>query len=138
MKYQFKLLAGTHAEGTEDFSAVGLNERKGDALPIVTSARELDKIFKNKFERIHSVIPAAPMAEEDDDDIEDDEDIDDTDDKGATDEDAPVITLKAVKRKPKMYDVVKVIDGESTDEAVNDGFLSRKDALALVNKGYSA
>ena len=140
---KFKLLAGTHTEGDKFFSAVGLNKNRGDGMPIVESDRDLVAIFKHKFEKIHDSETHTTDPDDTDDDLIDDDDagdtdddVDDTDDDEGQDAAARVITLKAVKRGTKMWDVVKVIDGNITDEAVNDDFLLKKDALKVVAKGF--
>lgn len=48
----------------------------------------------------------------------------------------PIITLKAVCQGPKQWDVVKVVDGEETDEAVNEEFLTKAEATELAKAGY--
>ena len=129
--YRFRLTAGTYSEGDKFYSAVGLNRKAGDEVPIVESERELDKVFKNKFERIlsdeqTSAKPVKPPQVDDDDDDNDNNDDDD-----------PKVTLKAVKRKRGMWDVVMVVDGKETDDCVNNDFLSKADALARVKEGYT-
>ena len=137
-KYKFKLLSGTHTDTDGNFySAVGLKEAKGDVLPVVTSERELDKVFKNHFKRIEviddeAVKPVAVKevvtedepkpADTGNTDSEDDEDVD--------------ITLKPVRVARGQWDVVKVINGEVTEEVVNDEPLTRKKAYAVANDGY--
>ena len=74
--------------------------------------RELDKLFPEKFVRV-----GGRQATKIDD--------------GGSD----TVTLKAVNRGRGQWDVVKVIDGELTDQNVNEGFVNKKEADRLVKKG---
>lgn len=51
-----------------------------------------------------------------------------------------IITLKAVNisGKPGEWDVVKVVDGEVTDEAVNEEFMNKKNADKMAKAGIDA
>lgn len=71
-----------------------------------------------------------------DEDSEDDEDEDSDEDEDADDaDDEDEVTLAMKHRGGGRWIVVKVVDGEETDERVHEGFLKRAAANKLVKAG---
>lgn len=124
MKFQFKLLAGKHFEGRVHAVA-------GD---VVESDSRLDLMFKNKFEILNPPKETAQKVKGSAGGGKD------PDPKAVT---APAsngvegsVTLKAKHMGKGRFDVLKVVNGKVTDETVNDDFLSKSDAEAMVAAGY--
>ena len=108
---RFRVLAGLHREGDKLF-------HKGD---IVESDKDLDEIFRNKFEAvtgstrtrgvsIQESLDKAKGARDDDDDV-----------------DPPAVTLKAIHKGGGRWVVVNT----ETGEQVNEGYLKKPDAKAM-------
>lgn len=128
MKQKYKIRQGFGKHTDEN----GKVHRAGDTF---MSDRDLDR---KKFKRVGK--GKKSKDEEKDDtpaaDIDDIVNDDDDDDDGEGSGDEPIITLKAVNQGPKQWDVVKVVDGEETDDAVNEEFLSQAEAKEMVKAGY--
>ena len=88
-------------------------------------------------------VPPVPSVKDavgaDDADSEDDQghDSGDSDSDEEVDMSKPVISLKAERRGKNKYDVVKVIDGKITEEAINEEYVSKKEAIAMVKEGLN-
>ncbi len=121
---KFKVIAGKHRVKTGETTFV--EHTKGD---VFSSNEDLDKIFRDKFERVRGgrSAPKAPLEPPEDED---------KGDGGNEDNEAQAITLKAVHKGQGRWDVIKVVDGEETEEAVNEEFLKKDDAKALAEAGY--
>ena len=153
---KFKLIAGKHVVTD------GSRNLKYGAGDVIESNENLAEKFKNKFELIHeggAVEVSRPMAERGQPNAASqasqkeeqkkaeraelkivqgrDEPL--TDEEDAEEEGEDVVALKAVKIGDKQWNVVKVINGEITDEVVNSKPLtSRKQAQAMAKAGIEA
>jgi len=142
---KFKVLAGKHTER----NAKGIEETFGPNS-VVESNRQLDKLFNCKFEQLDdnakvskplyiSNNPAVPtMPEVAPDVAKVDIDVEKTEKDHTDDPGEPDTVLKAVMVSRGKWDVIKVVDGEDTEEEINDDYLSKKEAMAIQKAGYEA
>jgi len=115
---KFKLLGGSHREGGVIYEATSDNN-------IITSGRELDVIFKNKFERLsYSRRAEAPKEEP----VEkEQEEIKEKTTK-STKKDVSGSKFTIVHKGGGRYNVVRTSD----DEKINDSYLTKVQAEKLA------
>jgi hypothetical protein len=125
---KFKLLAGRHSEGGKLYDATGRTR------PIIESERDLEAIFgREHFLRLPE--DGSPVMEEEPEVLRPSNHKKPPPPPPDPDE-GKEITLQAVRRGRGRYDVVKVVDGEPTDDCVNEEFLTRAQAEKMVEAGW--
>lgn len=141
-KRKYRIRPGYGKHTAEDRNRYGVGQ-------VFSSERDLVKKDPKKFERVSESQPEdTPLSSGADidaivngetDSPDSNADVDTNGNTGGEGDD-PIITLKAVNvsGKPGQWDVVKVIDGEVTDEAVNEEFMNKKNATAMAKAGIDA
>ena len=120
---KFKILFGKHAVKIPNTK----EHQIFTAGSIFESDKPLDEIFLNKFQRLSEASEELSIPEPSNDTPE-----------GEKSSPEPIegseISFKAVHKGRGNWDVLKVVDGEVTEEAANDVYLKRKAAHELADK----